>query len=65
MCLLSTIAAAGPAFGGWARDTLGSFEGLFLLCGAITLAMFFATLFLSPPKLDGAAAAEPVRAPAE
>jgi cyanate permease len=65
MCLLSTLAAAGPAFGGWARDTLGSFEGLFLLCGAVTLAMFLATLFLSPPKLGGASAAEPLRAPAE
>jgi len=65
MCLLSTLAAAGPAFGGWARDTLGSFEGLFLLCGAITAAMFFATLFLSPPKLGDATAAEPIRALAE
>ena len=65
MCLLSTLAAAGPAFGGWARDTLGSFEGMFLLCGAVTVAMFLATLFLSPPKLDGAAAADVIGAPAE
>ena len=33
MCLMSTLAAAGPAFGGWAKDTFGSFEGLFLICG--------------------------------
>lgn len=51
MCLLSTAAAAGPAFGGWARETLGSFEDLFLLCGAVTTAMFVATLFLRPPAL--------------
>jgi MFS family permease len=60
MCLMSTLAAAGPAFGGWAKDTFGSFEGLFLICGAITTAMFFATLFLRPPALKGA----PVETPA-
>lgn len=52
MCLLSTTAALGPAFGGWARDALGSFEGLFLLCVAITVAMLAATLFLRPPALN-------------
>jgi MFS family permease len=65
MCLLSTLAAAGPAFGGWARDALGSFEGMFLLCGAVTVAMFIATLFLGPPKLGAAPAAAPIGAPAE
>jgi hypothetical protein len=38
---------------------------MFLLCGAVTVAMFVATVFLSPPKLAGAAAADPIRAPAE
>jgi MFS family permease len=56
MCLMSTLAAAGPAFGGWAKDTFGSFQGLFLICGAITSAMFLATLFLRPPTLKGAPA---------
>ncbi|HWA63600.1 MAG TPA: MFS transporter [Caulobacteraceae bacterium] len=65
MCLLSTVAAAGPAFGGWARDTLGSFEGLFVLCGAITVAMFLATLFLRPPRLNAVAEPAPVGSPAE
>jgi MFS family permease len=51
MCLLSTVAALGPAFGGWARDSLGSFEGMFLLCTGITVAMLIATLFLQPPAL--------------
>ncbi len=50
MCLISTSAAIGPAFGGWARDTLGSFAGMFLLCAAVTFAMLVATVFLSPPN---------------
>ena len=56
MCLMSTLAAAGPAFGGWAKDTFGSFEGLFLICGAITTAMFLTAIFLRPPSLKGAPA---------
>jgi MFS family permease len=51
MCLISTSAAIGPAFGGWARDRLGSFSGMFLLCAAVTFAMLVATLFLTPPSL--------------
>jgi MFS family permease len=65
MCLLSTLAAAGPAIGGKAHDVTGSFEGLFLICGAITVAMFLATLFLRPPTLKPAGAVEPLGAPAE
>ncbi|MFI4933728.1 MAG: CynX/NimT family MFS transporter [Caulobacterales bacterium] len=65
MCLLSTIAAAGPAIGGKAHDVTGTFEGLFLLCGAVTVAMFVATLFLKPPAVKVADAARPVGAPAE
>jgi MFS family permease len=57
MCLISTSAAVGPAFGGWARDTLGSFTGMFWLCVAITLAILAATVFMRPPSL--AAAQEP------
>jgi MFS family permease len=51
MCLISTSAAAGPAFGGWARDTLGSFTGMFWLCAAITLAVLAGTVFMRPPAL--------------
>jgi MFS family permease len=65
MCLLSTLAAAGPAFGGWAKDTFGSFEGLFLICGGITSAMFVATLFLRPPTLKVAPADAPAQQAAE
>jgi MFS family permease len=65
MCLMSTLAAAGPAFGGWAKDTFGSFEGLFLICGAVTTAMFLATVFLRPPTLGGAPTDVPAPQPAE
>ena len=54
MCLISTSAALGPAFGGWARDRLGSFADVFLLCAGATFFMLVATLFLTPPKLGAA-----------
>ena len=65
MCLLSTVAAFGPALGGRARVATGSFEGLFLVCGAITLAMFVAAMFLKPPTQTRVAPAHPVPGPAE
>jgi MFS family permease len=65
MCLLSTVAAAGPAVGGQAHDLTGSFEGLFLICGAITVAMLLAAVFLKPPVVRGDDVAAPVGAPAE
>jgi MFS family permease len=49
MCLISTSAALGPAFGGWARDLSGSFSGMLILCAAVTFAMLVATIFLAPP----------------
>ena len=57
MSLISTLAAVGPAFGGWARDTLGSFAGVFLLCSLATLLMLVATAFMTPPRLGGRAKA--------
>jgi MFS family permease len=51
MCFISTSAALGPLFGGWARDTLGSFSGMFLLCSAMSLLVLIATIFLRPPGL--------------
>jgi MFS family permease len=54
MTMISTTAALGPAFGGWARDTFGSFSGLFLLCAALTALMLLATLFMQPPNLKAA-----------
>jgi MFS transporter, OFA family, oxalate/formate antiporter len=63
MCLISTSAALGPAFGGWARDTLGSFTGMFVLCALVAVGLFVATLFLRPPVMKSAVA--PVGTPAE
>ena len=66
MCLLSTVAAFGPAIGGSARVLTGSFEGLFLVCGAITLAMFAATaLFMRPPVLKTISSTLAAPGPAE
>jgi MFS family permease len=65
MCLLSTVAALGPWFGGWARDALGSFEDMFLLCSGVTLVMLLATISMKPPILKVAEGPLPVRSPAE
>jgi MFS family permease len=54
MCLLSTAAALGPAVGGWARDTLGSFAGVFLLCALAAFVMLIATALMRPPGLAAA-----------
>ena len=51
MCLISTSAALGPAFGGWARDTLGSFTGMFVLVRPGRGRPAVATLFLRPPVM--------------
>ena len=58
MCMLSTTAAIGPAFGGWARDTLGSFSQMFLLCAGATTLLLVATVFMRPPVQRAAKAAE-------
>jgi OFA family oxalate/formate antiporter-like MFS transporter len=67
MCLLSTAAAFGPAVGGWAHDTLGSFAGVFLLCAVAALIMLIATIFMHPPVLNASrhtgAAPVPASAP--
>lgn len=49
MCLISTAAAIGPALGGWARDALGDFVGMFQLCAAAAFVMLIASIFLKPP----------------
>ncbi len=50
MCLLSTSAALGPAFGGWVRDLLGGFEQVFLVCAGATVLVLIATILMRPPK---------------
>jgi MFS family permease len=57
MCLISTAAALGPAVGGWARDHLGSFAGVFYLCALAALVMLVATALMAPPGAAKAAKA--------
>lgn len=59
MCFISTSAAFGPLFGGWARDTLGSFSGMFVLCAVIAALILVATIFMVPPVRNGARDAVP------
>jgi MFS family permease len=51
MCLLSTIAALGPAVGGWTRDVFGSFAGVFHLCSAAAFVMLVATVLMRVPRM--------------
>ncbi|HEY1448403.1 MAG TPA: hypothetical protein VGF33_07680, partial [Caulobacteraceae bacterium] len=59
MCLLSTTAALGPAVGGWARDTLGSFAGVFYLCALAAVLMLIATVLMKAPSLASQARLAP------
>jgi MFS family permease len=60
MCLISTSAAIGPTLGGWARDTLGSFTGMFLVCGAGSTVLALATLLMRKPAHRTGQASVPV-----
>ena len=53
MCLISPSAALGPALGGWARDALGGFSSVFLLCGLAALLMLGIIAFMRPPVFAG------------
>ncbi|HEY1879122.1 MAG TPA: MFS transporter [Caulobacteraceae bacterium] len=49
MCLVSTLAALGPALGGWARDEVGGFQGVFLICALAAFVMLVASTVLKRP----------------
>jgi cyanate permease len=49
MCLISTLAALGPAFGGWMRDRYGNFVLTFEICSVLTLAVLAGLCLLRPP----------------
>lgn len=53
MCLLSTSAALGPAFGGRVRDVMGGFAPVFWVCAGLSLLMLVAALFMKKPILEG------------
>lgn len=63
MCLLSTAAALGPAYGGHVRDVLGGFSEVFWACAAVTAVMLAATVFLKPPRPTGGEAADASQVP--
>jgi len=49
MCLISTIAAAGPTIGGWMRDRFGAFDPIFMaLSGVELLVLVFVLLMRAP-----------------
>ena len=62
MSVISTSAAVGPAFGGWARDATGSFSGMFLLCAGVAVATLAVACFLKPPRIDGRPRPRPAQA---
>jgi cyanate permease len=49
MCLVSTLAAAGPWLGGFAKDRLGGFEPAFWLFAGLALAVLAAVALMRPP----------------
>lgn len=49
MCLVSTLAALGPALGGVARDAAGGFQGVFLICAFAAVVMLAATAAMKRP----------------
>jgi OFA family oxalate/formate antiporter-like MFS transporter len=54
MCLISTSAALGPAFGGRARDVLGGFGPVFWVCAGLGLLMLVAAIFMKKPTMKAA-----------
>jgi len=49
MCLISTLAAAGPWLGGFAKDRFGGFEPAFWLFAGLALAVLVAVSLMRPP----------------
>lgn len=52
MCLISTSAALGPAFGGWMRDRFGDFVLTFEGCTVAAMALLVAMAFIKRPVHD-------------
>ena len=48
MCLVSTLAAAGPWIGGALKDRTGGFEGAFWLFAAVAAAALVAVVLMKP-----------------
>jgi MFS family permease len=50
MCLVSTLAAAGPWAAGWARDHLGGFDAAFWLFAGLAVVVLAAVAVMRPPR---------------
>jgi hypothetical protein len=51
MCMISTVAALGPAFGGVVRDRLGNFDAVFMACAGLGVLLGLMVLLLRRPNL--------------
>ncbi len=61
MCLVSTLAAAGPWIGGAMRDHFGGFEGAFGLFAAVALAALVGVVLMKPLRPHTSAMADSSR----
>ena len=50
MCLVSTLAAAGPFIGGMVKDASGGFAPAFMLFAGVSFAALTALAFTPPPR---------------
>jgi MFS family permease len=50
ICLIGTVSALGPTFGGLLRDHFGGFSSTFQLFAVLNAAAFIAALFMRPPR---------------
>ncbi|MDR3507153.1 MAG: MFS transporter [Caulobacteraceae bacterium] len=49
-CMVGAVSALGPTIGGTLRDQTGSFGSTFQIYAAVIAVVFFAALFMRPPK---------------
>ena len=50
VCLISTLASAGPLMAGVMKDGAGSFSPAFLIIAGVTVCVLVAALLMRPPK---------------
>ena len=59
MCMVSTLAAAGPVIGGYVRDQSGHFLPVFATLAVVTAALIVVVLAMRPPTRANKAGGEP------
>ena len=55
ICLISTLASAGPLFAGRLKDSTGGFAPAFLVIAGLSAAVLLAVALMRPPKASSAA----------